>query len=103
MDKREGQFHMPFNNNTVRPFTRAGIEAINPNQIGVYGLFKPNTWVYIGRGDIRDRLLKHLKGDNPCITRQAPTSWIGEVTSNNVQREKELIQEYNPVCNRQVG
>jgi len=103
MDKIEGCSNVPFNNNTVRPFTRAGIEAINPNQIGVYGLFKPKVWVYIGRGDIRDRLLKHLNGDNPCITREAPTSWIAEVTSNDVQRERELIAELNSVCNRRVG
>ena len=94
---------MPFGNNTVRPFTRADVESINPGQNGVYGLFRTGTWVYIGRGDIRDRLLKHLNGDNPCITREVPTSWMSEVTPNDIQREKELIAEFDPVCNRRVG
>lgn len=94
---------MPFNSNKVRNFTRANVEALNPNQIGVYGLFKGTSWVYIGRGDIRQRLLDHLNGDNSCITREAPTDWIDEVTSKDEQRERELIAEYNPICNRRVG
>ena len=94
---------MPFKSNTVRDFTRANVEALTPNQMGVYGLFKADVWVYIGSGDIRARLLAHLNGDNPCITAQRPTQWIDEVTANYVQREKELIAEYAPVCNRRVG
>jgi len=57
----------------------------------------------VGKGDIRDRLLKHLNGDNPRIAHQAPDQWVSEVTSNMDVREKELILEFNPTCNQRVG
>jgi hypothetical protein len=77
---------------------------LKPNLNGVYGLFKQGTWVYVGKGDIRQRLLDHLNGDNPCITRQAPTDWVAEVIQGDpTNREKQLISELNPVCNQKVG
>lgn len=93
---------MPFSH-TLQPFTRASVEALNLNQTGVYGLFKGNVCIYVGKGDIRARLLAHLNGDNPCISRQAPTHWVGELWSNPDAREISLIVELNPVCNQRVG
>jgi hypothetical protein len=103
MDKMERCSNMPFKSTNTGPFTRTAIEALRPDQMGVYGLFKSNLWVYIGSGDIRARLLDHLNGDNACITGQSPTHWIYEVTANYIQREKDLIAEFNPVCNKRVG
>ena len=87
----------------VRDFTQANIEALTPGQIGVYGLFRKNHWVYIGRGDIRTRLLAHFNGDNSCITRESPTHWVDVVTSDEVEEEKRLILKHQPVCNKKVG
>jgi hypothetical protein len=95
---------MPFPEQTARPFTRRDVEALKPNQTGVYGLFKANTWVYIGSGDIRGRLLDHLNGDNPRITREKPTHWVDAVVAGDpVPVEKQLISECDPVCNRRAG
>ena len=94
---------MPFPQQTPRTFTKANIEAITPGQMGCYGLFRQGVWVYVGRGDIRTRLLAHLNGDNPCITRERPTHWVDEVTSSDEAREKQLIVELSPVCNKKVG
>ena len=94
---------MPFQQQTARTFTRANIEAIRPGQMGVYGLFKPNTQIYVGSGDIRDRLLAHFNGDNPCITSEQPTHWVDEVTADYIQREKDLILELSTACNQRVG
>lgn len=94
---------MPIRENTPREFTRAGIEGITPNQMGVYALYKTNRWIYVGRGDIRARLLDHLNGDNACINREHPTHWVDEVTANHVERERQVIVELNPVCNQRVG
>jgi hypothetical protein len=80
-----------------------GIETLNPNQLGVYGLFKQGQWIYIGKGDIRQRLLDHLNGDNPCITRQAPTHFVAEVTPSMDERERQLISEFQPTCNQRIG
>jgi len=71
--------------------------------MGVYGLFRPQQWVYIGSGNIRERLLSHLNGDNVCITRSQPTFWVAEVTSSYREREKQLIRECFPTCNVQVN
>lgn len=94
---------MPFPTQTPRTFTRANVEAINAGQIGCYGLYKAGSWIYVGRGDIRERLLAHLNGDNPCITREAPTHWVDVVTTQDAAREKELILELRPLCNQKVG
>ena len=93
---------MPFPDER-RPYTRENILTLNSNQNGVYGIFKDTTAIYIGSGDIRERLLAHINGDNPCITQNNPNLWIGIiVTGDPTRREGELIQEYRPICNRVI-
>lgn len=94
---------MAFAPQTPRQFIRENIAAITPGQKGVYGLFREGQWIYVGKGDIRQRLLDYLNGDNLCITRNAPTHWVDEITTNADVREKELIRELNPLCNQRVG
>ena len=94
---------MAFIEQEARLFMRSAIEALNPDQIGVYGIYKQDQWIYVGRGDIRDRLLDHLNGGNSCITRNNPTHFLTEVTANHVARERELILELNPVCSQKAG
>jgi len=95
---------MPFPQQDGRTFTRAAIEALNPGQIGCYGLYVAHGhWVYVGRGDIRSRLLDHLNGDNACIVRQKPTHFLTVVTRNDEAEEKALIAELNPSCNKTAG
>ena len=94
---------MPFPEQNPNAFTRTAIEALNSDQTGVYGLYRQDVWIYVGRGDIRARLLDHLNGDNPCITREQPTGWVSEVTMYDVTREQELIRELRPACNQRVG
>jgi len=64
---------MPFPQQVPQPFTRESISSLFPGQIGVYGLFNSGGWIYIGRGDMRNRLLDHLNGDNAWISLFAPT------------------------------
>ena len=102
---------MPFIQQTPQLFFRTEIEKLAPNQPGVYGIFRqeeltgtnllnPVTWIYVGTGDIRQRLLDHIDGDNPCINREEPTHWVAEVILGDPSaREAELIRELNPVCN----
>lgn len=94
---------MPFPQQTPRAFNRANVEALAPNQIGCYGLYTNGRWIYVGKGDIRKRLLDHLNGDNPCITRLRPTHWVDVVSSDADRLEKQLILECNPACNQKVG
>jgi hypothetical protein len=99
----KGEASMPFPQQTSRPFTQASVEALTPNQIGVYGLFRTDAWVYVGRGDIRARLLSHLNGGNPAITAQRPTHYVTWVTSNDEAMEATLILELSPIANKKVG
>ena len=94
---------MPFPQQTPRLFTKQNVQALNLNQMGCYGLFKGNQWIYVGKGDIRDRLLAHLNGDNPCITRNIPTHWVDVVTNDYDAEEKRLILQLSPTCNQKVG
>ena len=91
---------MPFPHEK-RPYTRENILSLNPNQNGIYGIFNGDVAVYIGSGDLRERLLAHLGGDNPCISRNNPNLWTGIVFSGDpTTREGKLIREYQPICNR---
>lgn len=94
---------MPFPSQTSRVFTRASIEELTPNQNGVYGIFRQNAWIYVGRGDIRDRLLSHVAGNNPAITAERPTHYVTMVTTNDIAVERQLILELTPLANKKVG
>lgn len=90
---------MPFEH-PMRPYTNADVRSINRNQNGVYGIFRDNTAVYIGSGDIRERMLAHLSSDNACIVRENPNQWTAETLSGDpTAKEGELIREYEPICN----
>lgn len=94
---------MLFPNQTPKPFTQARVQQLRGGEKGCYGLRRGNTWIYVGKGDIRDRLLAHLNGDNACITRERPTEWLDVVTSAMDEREVALIRELDPICNKRVG
>lgn len=93
---------MPFPEQFARPFSREAIESLTPNQFGVYGILNANGWIYVGRGNIRERLLAHLTGADgiPGIRLNRPTRFVTEITGNSAMRERELIAELDPVCNR---
>ncbi len=94
---------MPFPKQTPKNFTKAKVEVLRTGQMGCYGLYRGDVWVYVGKGDIRDRLLAHLNGDNPCILRENPGQWVDVVTDDYDARERALILELYPECNKRVG
>ncbi len=96
---------MPFPQQTSRFFSKRDIESLNANQMGVYGIFNQNQWIYVGKGDIKTRLLAHINGDNPLILKYNPAYWVAEVCSDPQMsiREKQLILELKPLCNQKVG
>jgi hypothetical protein len=96
---------MAFVNQNPRQFVREAIEDLMSGQMGVYGIFRHDRWIYVGKGDIRSRLLAHLNGDNALILLQGPTHFVTELWSDPhmSSREKELILECLPMCNQKVG
>lgn len=85
------------------PFTRGAVEELRPLQLGCYGLYNESGYVYIGKGDIRERLLSHLRGDNLLISLFRPTHFVAAVTWDADRLESELIQQFRPVANLRVG
>lgn len=94
---------MSFVQQPGRPFTKQNVETLPPNQVGVYGIYNASQWIYIGQGNLRERLLAHLSGDNPCILRNSPTHWVAEATSDPAGREKVLLGEIATACNQRAG
>ncbi|MBA7653000.1 UvrABC system protein C [subsurface metagenome] len=75
---------------------------VAPTTEGVYllgnSLKKP---IYVGRADnLQERLSQHPDPDNPCLQRKEIKYFAFEETSNSEEREQELIEEYDPECNR---
>jgi hypothetical protein len=89
---------MGFAQQYPRPYTQAGIGELDYGQSGVYGVLAESTWIYIGKGNIRERLLAHLKGDNACIRGLNPTHYVCEITVNAGARARELAVELSPIC-----
>jgi hypothetical protein len=76
------------------------VEGFAAGVVGCYGLFRPDRWIYIGRGDIRQRLLAHLDGDRRTILREVPTHWVAVETADGDAMERELVLACDPICNR---
>jgi hypothetical protein len=118
---------MPFTPDLpIHSFARNQILAIPPNIAGVYGIFNYNglasfsaaptpswTWLYVGSSghDVRGRLLDHLDGRGaPYLWQYADSSayfvfedWPKDRFSASplLQREYQLIFDYQPVFNTQ--
>ena len=88
------------------PWTRESIVSNAPSASGVYAIFNPQAWIYVGEsGDIRARLLQHFDGDNPCITRMHPGGFQFELcpAAQRVARQNQLILALTPACNQKLG
>lgn len=95
---------MPFPQQTPTPFARQWIENLNPNQTGVYGIYSGPICIYVGKaGDLRQRLLEHLNGDNFLITAAGPTHFVTMLANPPDAAEKALIIELRPRCNQRIG
>ncbi|MBU4338995.1 GIY-YIG nuclease family protein [Patescibacteria group bacterium] len=74
-----------------------------PTFEGVYLLSETaseNGIVYVGRADdLNQRLSQHPDPENPCLQKKDISYFAYEVTNNSENREQELIDKYDPVCN----
>ncbi|HSB69685.1 MAG TPA: GIY-YIG nuclease family protein [Candidatus Methylomirabilis sp.] len=87
-------------------FKESWVLIYAPVGSGVYAIYSQERWLYIGEAeDMRGRLLRHLEGDDPCIAESRPTHFAFQSVApqDRVARQRELIAEYRPLCNRQAG
>lgn len=84
--------------------------SIAPDSMGVYALHQDGDLIYYGSSmaSIRDRLRSHKSGaEGPCT--KTASHFNTELTSRPVEREKELLEEFQrqygrlPKCNERVG
>lgn len=92
---------MPFQNSKLYRFDSSNLPAVG----GVYGILnKDRTVIYVGRtDDLNRRIGEHRNDSRHCMHRYAPVSIVFEpITSEKerIIRERMLIAEYNPPCNK---
>ena len=92
---------MPFAAQDPKEYKRSGVMPLQDGDMGVYGLYNADQWVYVGSGNIRGRLIGHLNRDNNCIGFQNPTQFVFEITNEYEAREIALRAELSPHCNPQ--
>jgi len=80
-------------------FTRQNVDK-SPDQDGVYGLVRGVEKIYVGGGNIRARLQSDFRGENSCLKGEKSTHYYREPMKDWTNREKELIQAFDPVCNK---
>jgi len=92
-------------------FTYEDIDRVDE----VYGVYelgdKDGEVIYIGHGILRDRLLAHLRGENPCTHKLAQYYRIEKTGSKTRAEQRERVEMnwyakkhdgYLPLCNRRT-
>jgi hypothetical protein len=81
--------------------------AGSPEGKGVYQIERSDgTVIYIGQGFIRQRLLSHLRRENPtdlCVFGNRPTHYRRETCADAEAREKRLLVVTPTLCNQRSG
>jgi excinuclease UvrABC nuclease subunit len=89
------------------PWNRNSILTSAPNKPGVYAIWNKQVWIYIGETqDIQRRLLEHFDHTEACIQESKPAVWGYELFQSEqfrIQRQRALIRELLPACNRGSG
>jgi excinuclease UvrABC nuclease subunit len=83
-------------------WSKSWIEYKAPNAEGVHSIRdKEVKVIFIGKGNIRQRLLSHWNRENPTdasILDHDPATFQFELTNRPAEREAELIRELKPTC-----
>ena len=85
--------------------SRRNVMRHAPEESGVYGLSVPGKWIYIGHSfNIQRALLEYLSGQKPYVLQWQPRHFTFELQSvrDRLARQKELVAQYQPVCNRKT-
>jgi hypothetical protein len=92
---------MPFEEFGTYVFTPEAVREDAPSASGVYAIFTPAEWVFIGASDdVRQALFQHLNAPDPCFQKYSPLSFSCELAAaaERTDRRDALIAELRPVC-----
>jgi hypothetical protein len=94
---------MAFEESGTYVYTPEAVREDAPRASGVYAIFTPEQWVFIGASDdVRQALFQHLDSPDPCFQQYGALSFSCELAaaSERADRRDALIAELRPVCNR---
>ena len=96
---------MPISTSYCHAYDENGVSK-SAARTGVYAIFNSNSCVYVGSSrNVRERLEDHLAGtdESECFNHDA-TRFCSEYydrISEAERRERVLIRDYRPRCNKQ--
>jgi hypothetical protein len=95
---------VPFQDPVGYDFSDFAITHFAPPAPGVYGLYSPRRWIYVGQSaNLQEALRGQLFLPGPPVARERPSRftcerWMGDLDAR-LTREAELIVELRPCCN----
>lgn len=85
-------------------WSKSWIEFRVPNAQGVYSIQdKAGKVIFVGKGNVRERLLKHWDRKNSIdasLWNYNPATFRFELTDRPAEREAELVHDLKPPCNQ---
>ena len=96
---------MPFAHFGAYSFSSVSVRKNAPELSGVYGLSNGREWVFVGTADnIQAALLAHLGETDRMFRAHLPTGFTYELCdADRLSRQRRLVFEMKPVCNRLAG
>lgn len=94
---------MPWKGSGPCNFEMASILRHTPTASGVYAVLSSGRWLYVGEsGSLRGGLSLQCAGAHTCLAVHHPTHFMYELVADadRAARRRELILEFQPVCNR---
>ena len=85
------------------PLAYEAVRQKAPSSSGVYRIYSPARWIYVGESDdIRQRLYRHLNESDPSVDRFGSLSFSFErvALDGRMARWQALVTELEPVCNQ---
>jgi predicted GIY-YIG superfamily endonuclease len=83
-------------------FDEQSVLTYAPSEMGVYFIYRTGKWLYVGHGNVQERLLGHVRGDKPELQREDAMWFMFETCKTEeeaIAREKVLLFSYRPACN----
>ncbi len=88
------------------PLAYGAVREKAPRASGVYTVFTPRRWVYVGEtDDIRRSLFRHLNDAAAPMERFGPLSFSFQTVppTDRVARQASLVADLRPACQGQGG